>query len=1051
MSTAVFSAPVRRFVWKEYRTLRGLWLAVLMLGMLVDWLSGVLLAPPVDWGTLRLCVALAAATLYAAGAAAILFSLEHEEQTYDFLRGLPATWRPMFVGKVLLATLSAIALAAVLSVVGLIVNASQLPSGSNVLLSFGVLGMAIFEAVAWGTLCSLLFKRPLAAALATLVIGTLAVYLAVNATSSAAMASSDPESYIGALPLRLAIVVAVLGLSVAVGRGWLTTKSNATTVPENQLRSPFAALHAWTTALKARASSRIDRSHRGAMLVRLFWQSWRESWKFLMVPAVLAAICMGLGIFGNRLAHFAARHELTVSFTTFCLFWCLCCTPPLLGALAFSADQRRGSFRFLAEHAASPRYVWLGRHVVWLGTLVALMTVLMIATAAFVTFMVQDRLQELLPNPQSYGSTTYLLQDLHESVNSVATAILFVWSGALAAYAIGQFCSMLLRSEILSAFLSLVLTVVLGAWVAALIAWELNAWMFLTPLAVGFMLATWLRAPDWIACRNSWRAWVRPGLAVMGVFFLLGVMLPTERLAQIHRVPDPLKGRSGPAVVTPESVAFLKKRDVEAATTADLYLKAAMLLNAPIADSPLEPWSGPEYSESGVNGSIGGIDEGKIPAEQLKAFLAAKRKLEDQWFEQREAAVKLAIEASQRPTCQVPFQLSAVKDVSRYRRATERLEPGKMYEALDNLLNTLISDPAAFGKSSASLEQLLAGLRMSAHLRSGQPTIILVRQLLREQEILRRIAGWALKKERTNEERRAALAKLQEYVRMPPEFTGAFLADKKLIRDVITGKELPFVLNEKPIANVTYLAFLANELPWERKRALAALDVITDQNWKDAWNLAKAIATPAALNSGNNQLRRWLRPDYQAAPWVAQQPAAATSYLASMEYTARVPVNELFLEYCNTITVQRAVLIEIALAIYRADHGEYPATLDALAPDYLSALPLDPYAMQPFMYLPKGLERPLGGFGFSPGDEIPPHTPLLWSVGPNNVQLQERPNSTETTDDAISDAPASEVEGVSSDATPARETGTHYALEPANPNDVFFNVSPTDLVFRLPE
>ena len=82
-----------------------------------------------------------------------------------------------------------------------------------------------------------------------------------------------------------------------------------------------------------------------------------------------------------------------------------------------------------------------------------------------------------------------------------------------------------------------------------------------------------------------------------------------------------------------------------------------------------------------------------------------------------------------------------------------------------------------------------------------------------------------------------------------------------------------------------------------------------------------------------------------------------------MEYTARVPVNELFLEYCNTITVQRAVLIEIALAMYRADHGEYPATLDGLAPDYLDALPLDPYAMQPFTYRPNGLEKPLGGCG----------------------------------------------------------------------------------------
>jgi len=497
-------------------------------------------------------------------------------------------------------------------------------------------------------------------------------------------------------------------------------------------------------------------------------------------------------------------------------------------------------------------------------------------------------------------------------------------------------------------------------------------------------LATWLRAPDWIAGRNSWRAWWKPALTVVAVLGLLGVMLPTERLAQISRAPDPLNGRSGPAAITPESEAFRKKQKAEAEATADLYLKAANLLNAPIADDPLAPWSGPEYSESGVNGSIGGIDEGKIPAEQLEAFLAAQRKLENQWFEQREAALKLAIEASQRPTCQFTFPLSFADG----RYPMVKLKPGKTYEALDNLLGVLTSHPAAFGKSRASLEQLLAGLRMSAHMRSGQPTVIVLRQLQFERMILAHIAEWAAEKECTKDERRAAMAKLQEHVRRPPEFTGAFLADHKLICDVITGKELPLVLSEKPVSNTAYLAFIANELPWERERALAALDAITDQNWQDASDLANAMATPAALNSGNYQLGRWLRPPYQPAPWVAQQPAAATSYLASMEYTARVPVNELFLEYCNTITVQRAVLIEIALAMYRADHGEYPATLDALAPDYLVAEPSDPYAMQPFAFWPKGLEKPLSGYGFSPSGEIPPHTPLFWSVGPNNVQLQ---------------------------------------------------------------
>ena len=403
------------------------------------------------------------------------------------------------------------------------------------------------------------------------------------------------------------------------------------------------------------------------MILRLLWQSWRESWKILLLPVVMGVLCIALSwVFG------AIQLWAGYSLDNWVFFATMFFAPALFGALAFSADQRRGHVRFLAEHAARPRYVWLSRHMLWLGTLVALAMALSIGLSGLILWLWHDHtainLQRELQNSRpSYYPHYYILLDMRDGFSVATAATALAWCGMLTAYSIGQFCSMLLRSEILAAFLALVLAVVLSAWVAVLFVWQLSSLLFLLPLAAGLMLATWLRAPDWIAGRNSWRAWWKPALAVVAVLGLLGVMLPTERLAQIRRAPDPLNGRSGPAAITPESVALLKKRKAEAEATADLYLKAATMLNAPMDDDPLAPWSGPEYSESGVNGSIGGIDEGKIPAEQLKAFLAAKRKLEDQWFEQREAAVKLAIEASQRPTCQFAFQLSFADGSIRYR------------------------------------------------------------------------------------------------------------------------------------------------------------------------------------------------------------------------------------------------------------------------------------------------------------------------------------------------------------------------------------------------
>ncbi len=934
MITAIASPPLKRFLWKEYRMLRGLWLAVLVLGLLVDWLLSVLLAPPADFPAVRFCVALAAATLYAAGAAAVLFSVEHEEQTYDFLRGLPATWQPLFAGKLLVATVSAVALAVVLAILGFLPGRFQLPSNLDAQNAASVLGMAIFEAVAWGTLCSLIFKRPLAAALTTIIIGPLVVSWAVSVMSSSSVPLNDPTSFAAAIPLRLAIVVALFALSIIIARRWLDTKA---TVTSAAVSSPsfLATLQSRVESLKSRAARRIGRSHGRAMILRLVWQSWRESWKFLMVPVVLAAICLAIGRFGGWLYDVSPRHTVLFPFLVFCLFCSLLASPALLGALAFSADQRRGSVRYLAEHAASPRLVWLSRHIVWLGVLMVVMGVVVIAAATFLTNVVQAQLQDFLnfrdmvtPLPYAYDS-----RQLHEDVSSglsIGTTVMkFLWCGALTAYAIGQFCSMLLRSEILSAFTSLVLAVVLIAWIAALIAWGLSGWLFLLPLAIAFLAATWLRAPFWVAGRNAWRTWAWPAAVIGGVLAFLGVLLPQVRLNQVRSVPSPLRTRTSPVTTSTESALFVKQLDKEAAATAEMYLRAANLLNAPIADSPLERWAKPEFADDGPN-STGTIDASKIPADQLNDFLTAKQKLLGLQSKQRDAALKLAIEASQRPTCQFEFPLSLSQDDAlRYvPDVTLRFETSQTYQAVSGLVQSLTSTPGI----ESPLEQMFAALRMNRHMMMNQPAAITVRQLRFERQLLDGIASLMSVKEQAEAERRKAIEKLQAFYQRNPVLDQTFMAELIAMRNVINGQEPPLILASKPIGNDSYLAVTANELPWERERALLALDLITDQNRQNAQDLKNTLVQTAEHNGGAQVLRAWYRPTWQPAMWLTQQPAAATSYLVSMEYQLRVPVNELFLEYCHTVTAERATLLQIALAMYRADQKEYPPTLEALVP-----------------------------------------------------------------------------------------------------------------------
>jgi hypothetical protein len=57
--------------------------------------------------------------------------------------------------------------------------------------------------------------------------------------------------------------------------------------------------------------------------------------------------------------------------------------------------------------------------------------------------------------------------------------------------------------------------------------------------------------------------------------------------------------------------------------------------------------------------------------------------------------------------------------------------------------------------------------------------------------------------------------------------------------------------------------------------------------------------------------------------------------------------------------------LALYLGAYRADHGQYPAKLDQLVPDYLPGLPKDLYAPDPYRY------------------RLTPEGCLLYSVGPN--------------------------------------------------------------------
>ena len=180
---------------------------------------------------------------------------------------------------------------------------------------------------------------------------------------------------------------------------------------------------------------------------------------------------------------------------------------------------------------------------------------------------------------------------------------------------------------------------------------------------------------------------------------------------------------------------------------------------------------------------------------------------------------------------------------------------------------------------------LLAVLRMLRQLRQVQPVSVTIENLKFERKVLERIVTWAAADTINESEVRALFDQLQEFFAASSIDPAApFEVDDRIIRDVINGKTESLILSEKQGVVANYLALLANELPWERRRALAILDMITMENVREAGELADFIAKQQDIANPTRYLERWLplgsgnSPDLRPE-WLNQVPLATTSYL----------------------------------------------------------------------------------------------------------------------------------------------------------------------------
>jgi hypothetical protein len=671
----------------------------------------------------------------------------------------------------------------------------------------------------------------------------------------------------------------------------------------------------------------------GAVLGRLIWQELRQSWKLLLAFAALA-VPVTLLFWSNALhpsgklefASWLPFPELLVPVIALLTILAI----PLAGACVFLADQSGCSFRFLADRGVGPRVIWMSRQMVWAGAVVLI--VLLLVFPPLLVIGMRSILQH----------DAMVLRQILVVPGFIFLQILLIPGLIFFPFSCGQLCSMFIRSGIVAAVASVVLTASMCAWAGFMFMLTMSWWWSVAPLPVVFWAATWLWAPHWLVERSGWRSRVREIAPVVAPLVLILVAIPFVRVYQIPEVDPGVSLEESAHPVTPEEKAtaelYLKAQGQMFEATGKLNRLAGSLAAAPVGNSP-PGVAMPSPAQFSV----------EAPKNESDAALT---KSEAAWLQANQEALALVLQASQRKNASFD-------------------EPVPLAAELTRLVVLSARQLESEGKLDAALDRYLAALRVCYHLWQRQRW---QQNENLERPICERLVWWATRRGQTRAQIVTAIRRLREAAVEAPspyeEIESGYRRTRQMLDNVADLKPASRS-DDEPL-----LRFALRWLPWERARVVRQLNFWTTECLTDCrrWEKAAAVNGQVILAEDDRTLH-FSDCDYVADVWVDYTPFA-WSWQAVNTSVA------------NGETERRVTQILLALEGWKTEHGQLPASLDKLVGPYFDVLPNDPFTGKPFRYFPNGVPIPLtrqnGPYVWmsaAGGAPIPRDTPFIWSAG----------------------------------------------------------------------
>jgi|GEM_PF-2553641 len=530
--------PFGRMFWKEYRQQRTLWVGVLVSGICLQLIARIVMSvtpfPEIQSSQAILflyIIPLYLVPFFLIASTAMLFALEREERTSDWLLNLAAPPWPTLLAKSGCAIAGAVSLllvmwlwAALLSVgSGFELKSSMNTGASLVWAAVGMLGVLSLVGAGfllWGTLGSLTSRR-VVTAVPTALVWWMAIYLVPMVTViylSWLRYGRMPhvEIYLQSLfPGFVAVCfLGTAALNVCLGLRWCRGQYFDASWLE-ELNDRLTAMLPWKRGRSSRVPVAIESEHSGwRTWQRLVWQERHRESLHTGLLVIVCATSLLLALYS------LADGDGAITFAVIPLIVAL---PLVMGVLGFRFDAGGQQLRFLANRGTSSTMIWLAKQVVWLPRAcwipAVCWAVACLAEWAFIPWsgsqFENQHNTDGLRHPLC-GVTLFQREHFFD----------VMWF-VLMSYAVGQAAAMLIRRMILAVGAGLMATILLIWWQVLVVNISLPRWWAVGGIAVWFLCLTGWYSRHWLLERRDGSVLKRlaVGLALPPLLLLFGVAL----------------------------------------------------------------------------------------------------------------------------------------------------------------------------------------------------------------------------------------------------------------------------------------------------------------------------------------------------------------------------------------------------------------------------------------------------------------------------------------------------------------------------------------------